>query len=119
MAKKKEVKAAPIRGQIRQGDVLVDVEIQPTVATERVQTERVILAYGEQTGHMHEVVAPDMAAVSLMTDPISGAMFLKVDGEGASLTHQEHSHITVAPGLRPVIGQEEWTDAEEPIRVAD
>lgn len=119
MAKKKEVKAAPIRGQIRQGDVLVDVEMQPTAALERVQTERVILAYGEQTGHMHEVVAPDMSAVSLMTDPISGAIFLKVDGEGASLTHQEHSHITVAPGLRPVIGQEEWTDAEEPIRVAD
>lgn len=103
-----------IEGQIRQGDVLVDVPIKPTAETFPQPAEQTILAHGSATGHSHEAVG-DASLLKLGGD---GGVLIQA-GEGVTLVHQEHSAIPIAPGLRPVVRQEEWTDADEPIQVVD
>ena len=65
---------------------------------------RVILAYGEVTGHHHSLDA-DAADWWKKGD---GEQFVEVNLETA-LLHQEHSAITIAPGKYRVIRQREYT----------
>lgn len=94
---------------IRQGDVLViPVKRIPRNATpERRDNGRVILAYGEVTGHCHEIVDPD-AAELLTADDVR---YLRVDRVSA-LVHQEHGALTLAPGAYRVVRQREYTPTE-------
>ena len=91
---------------LRQGDVfLVPATIPPDAAPVARDAGRVILAYGEATGHAHAVAAP---TATLLTDP-KNARFLRIVGSGATLTHEEHGSIQIAPGeYRVVIGRE-WS----------
>ena len=121
---------------IRQGDVLV----RPThrhvspAATPISDNGRVILAYGEVTGHAHEVVdsrvqvAEEIADRPTVTDPDpvpnqqlfeepDGTRLLVVKGP-AVLRHEEHGPISLAPGTYEVRRQVEY--APDAIRnVAD
>lgn len=102
---------------IRQGDVaLVAVETIPTdaLAQPRDDLGRVVLAYGEATGHAHALHEPGVT----LLHAANAAVFLRVL-EPSSLVHEEHDHIAVAPGLYRVVRQREWTDDDEPIQVAD
>lgn len=101
---------------VRQGDVvLVAVTEIPAdaMAMER-DRGRVVLAYGEVTGHAHALTESGVTMLKAANQDV----FLRVV-EPASLRHEEHSRIDVPPGLYQVVRQREWTDAEEPIQVAD
>jgi hypothetical protein len=97
-------RASGTPSQVRQGDVLlVPVDEIPEAATVVPRDQgRVILAYGEATGHAH---AFDVFAASLLED--DGLRYLKLR-EAAPLVHEEHAPITVAPGLYRVVIQREF-----------
>jgi hypothetical protein len=99
--------AAPTR-QLRQGDVLlVPAETVPEGALSvRRDAGRVVLAYGEVTGHAHAIRS-------------SAARLLEVDTERylvttdeVTLEHEEHGPIAVAPGTYRVVIQREYVPAE-------
>lgn len=87
---------------IRQGDVLlVAIKEVPAKATKiKPDNGRLILAYGEVTGHAHAIRA-DKRARMLKYEKQE---FLIVEGE-TDLVHQEHGTIALAPGSYEVIHQ--------------
>lgn len=119
----------------RQGDVLiVRVDSLPSNATKRERDNgRVILAYGEVTGHCHQIDNPDAAilfdldlsatpqanarraAYAGITEPVDPSAdlltFLTVDTL-SQLVHDEHAAITLEPGTYQVIRQREYTPTE-------
>lgn len=94
----------------RQGDVLLipcHRQSRPQGATEEPipADGRVVLAYGEVTGHAHVLAAA--AAVALRT---ASERYIEVR-EQTDLTHEEHAPITLKPGLYRVVLQREYTPA--------
>jgi hypothetical protein len=112
-----------MRQQIRQGDVLVSpITSRPSKHAKRVvDNDRVILAYGEVTGHSHQIVALEgdvdtMPPAMLFEEP-DGTRKLLVD-RPCQLVHDEHGAIALAPGCFEVTRQREY--APDAIRnVAD
>jgi hypothetical protein len=106
--------------QIRQGDVLVSqVESIPEGATVvPADRGRVILAYGEVTGHAHQIAEPVVVGAELLS--VSGQVdrYLRMRS-GGRLVHEEHSEIAVPAGTYRVRIQVEWSDALEPRQVVD
>jgi hypothetical protein len=77
---------------------------------------RVILAYGEVTGHAHAIKAEGAA---LFRDPKLMAVFMTVSGgDAVALEHDEHSTIMIPPGAYRIIRQREYSP-EEIRNVAD
>lgn len=101
-------------GMIRQGDVLlVPVNEIPVAATVQDRDKgRVVLAYGEVTGHAHAITEP---RVTKLADGI--AEYLNAP-DYCVLQHEEHDHITIEPGQYRIIHQREYTP-ERIVRVAD
>jgi len=99
----------------RQGDVLIRrvSEIPADAKPVKRDGGRVILAYGEVTGHAHAMTDGGVAQMEVGTQ-----RFLRVTNS-AELRHEEHSTITVEPGAYEVIIQREYDDAMEWRRVAD
>jgi hypothetical protein len=97
------------RQMLRQGDVLLKpVRSIPKNATAVPRDRgRVILAYGEATGHAHEVADHDAAELLTVDD----VRYLRVDRVSA-LVHQEHSTLELAVGGYEVIQQREYTPTE-------
>src|SRR5262245_29715987 len=95
----------------RQGDVLL-IPIDPTSLPARRNPEardergRLVLAYGEATGHAHVVADP--TAVLLADDDEINRRFLVLAAE-ALLTHEEHAPIPLPAGAYRVIRQREYT----------
>ena len=93
--------------QYRQGDVLlVKVDALPDGAVAQEVDGRIVLAYGEVTGHAHAV-------------GLEGAMLYKSNGEdllkvhkATALVHEEHSPIALDPGVYKVVRQREYTPQE-------
>src|SRR5437868_3733034 len=83
-----------MRRQYRQGDVLLcGVEEIPLKATPMPSDgNRVIVAFGELTGHAHAFAAKE---VRLFRDEPSGRSFLAIAEDGAALVHEEHDPIHV------------------------
>ena len=105
----------------RQGDVLIVATTNTPNDLKPVERDqgRVILAYGEVTGHAHAILDP---AVELFTigdlDEMAGR-FLRVEAE-ALLEHEEHDTIILPPGDYLVRRQREYTSADmDPVYVAD
>lgn len=97
----------------RQGDVLlVSISDIPQAAA-RIKPKRVILAEGEVTGHVHELVG---GKVKVYEDSAK-AVFLQIM-EAPELRHAEHATQTIAPGAYRVIRQVEY-EPQELRRVAD
>ncbi len=97
--------------QLRQGDVFLEkiddpVDFQNMKKIER-DKNRVILAYGEMTGHAHVVLSP---ATSLFEDP-EGERYLQVE-EDTSLDHEEHSTLPLYSGIYKVSIQREYSPKE-------
>ena len=91
----------------RQGDVLIRKVASVPASAKEVDWKkegRVILAYGEVTGHAH---ALPLSLVSMFATE-AGQRFIKVT-EGAELTHEEHATITPEPGCYEVVQQREYT----------
>lgn len=101
----------------RQGDVLIrPVEKIPT-GLEEVPLDhgRVILAYGEATGHAHAVIG-DVEFLAADLQEMEGR-FLRVEQE-ARVVHDEHDTVTLPPGDYEIARQREY-QPEAPQWVAD
>lgn len=98
---------------LRQGDVLlVPTKQRPSGKAKRVTDNgRVILAYGEVTGHAHEVVGIDSAdpvpAMELFEEP-DGTRLLVIQ-RPSTLRHEEHSAIGLAVGGYEIRRQSEYS----------
>jgi hypothetical protein len=85
---------------VRQGDVLLRrVASIPKTAKAAEKKDhsgnpRIVLAYGEVTGHAHAI--HDLSNVDVFVSD-SGEMYLKVKAE-VSLQHEEHGAIALPPG---------------------
>jgi len=95
----------------RQGDVLLVKEELPKswlpVRMSRIPRDqgRLVLAYGEVTGHAHVIDAPPTEATLLSgTD---NERFLELVAD-APLVHEEHSTINIPAGTYRVVQQEQF-----------
>jgi len=93
---------------LRQGDVLLLPITEIPQAAKAVPRDRgrVILAYGEVTGHAHVIAEP---SVIKLADGI--AEFLDAP-QGATLTHEEHDTIPIPPGRYRIVHQREYYPSE-------
>ncbi len=110
-------KLNPVPHQFRQGDVFLErVDAIPSNVKVRPKDHgRVILAYGEVTGHAHAIAEPETAAIF---DGEGGEFFLRIESD-TGLVHEEHARIDLPEGTYRGRIQREWTDADEPRQVAD
>lgn len=94
----------------RQGDVLVESVSAPLPKNlEPIARDqnRVVLAYGEVTGHAHAIKSHRAA---LFRDPRLAAIFLQVTGnDPVALEHEEHTTIELPPGYYKVTRQKEYS----------
>lgn len=96
--------------QARQGDVFLEkVTSLPEGAKKQAKDARgrVVLAYGEVTGHAH-------AIVSDLVEPYvaDGVLYVKADGT-VELRHEEHGTIELTKGIwKKAIPQREYTPEE-------
>lgn len=87
----------------RQGDVLISkVLFVPKTAVKQPQC---ILAFGEVTGHAHQI--KEGAYLLMDTD---GAKYMEVLGAEATVVHEEHGSITLkGQAVYRIIQQREYT----------
>ena len=92
----------------RQGDVLI-VPVSKKKQGTKVKRDngRVILAYGEVSGHAHAIL--DKSVV--MTETKDDEVFIDVP-DGATLTHEEHGTILLPSGVYEIKRQVEYTPEE-------
>jgi hypothetical protein len=93
----------------RQGDVLIVPIAKLPAGLKPVEREhgRLVLAYGEVTGHAHAIWDKRAA---LFRDSKLAAIFMHVSGDGpVALDHQEHDTIHIPPGDYQIIRQREYT----------
>ncbi len=95
----------------RQGDVYVEQITEEEFNAEVKKDEqvkndsgRVILAYGEVTGHAHAI--PGTAANLFGND--EGVRFLQIETP-TNLTHEEHSKVELPEGFYRVVRQREYS----------
>src|SRR5689334_10760214 len=97
----------------RQGDVLlIPINNLPVEAIEEKREERIVLAYGEVTGHAHAIHTK-----SAKTFVANDNRYLRVV-ESTVLQHEEHDPIKLPSGDYKVLIQKEYTP-EEIRNVAD
>jgi hypothetical protein len=102
----------------RQGDVLVfSVEVIPESVTPVARDAgRIVLAYGEVTGHAHAIMDRDAELLAAST---TDDRFLRIMS-AVELRHEEHATITLPPGNYIVRRQREYSAKDmAPVRVAD
>lgn len=119
----------------RQGDVaLVAVAKLPDGCKEIVQRDRIVLAYGEVTGHAHAIydhidraeASPEAAAEiaeaaiarARLFEAPNGDRFLVVE-KPVTLKHEEHTEHPMPPGIYELPIQVEHTAGEVVRMVAD
>lgn len=98
----------------RQGDVLISQVAQlPEVAQPVEKGGKIVLAWGEVTGHQHRIENDgDVAEAEEFTmKDAAGAVrrFLKVFDLGATVKHEEHAAIALPPGIYEITQQREYT----------
>ena|SRR5256885_15992040 len=104
---------------VRQGDVLIMQAPKGLTPQNQISRDkgRIVLAYGEVTGHAHVII--DVGA-ELLTLPNTDDRFLRIMKEsGVELRHEEHSTIALPPGNYIVRKQREYVPNALPRWVAD
>ena len=92
----------------RQGDVMIVEASIPAGVTELPRDNgRVVLAYGEVTGHAHAIHTPN----AVRFRDAEGGTYLSVKDAPAPLTHEEHTRVDIAVGNYLVVIQSEYTPA--------
>jgi type IV secretory pathway protease TraF len=87
----------------RQGDVLlIEIDALPPEAAEIECADSIILAWGEATGHKHQIDADTATLYSWQGDRLIETR------PGATLVHEEHSAIALKPALYRVVVQREY-----------
>lgn len=112
MAKKTNARESTpsVLPRMRQGDVYLLRTDEPIPTDAKpVQRERgrVVLAYGEVTGHAHVIEDEDVELFTTTADAVD--RWLRVGPKGATLTHDEHGPIVLAPGAYKVRIQREYS----------
>ena len=94
---------------IRQGDVsLIRVDKVPKSAAQlTTEGTRIVLAYGEVTGHAHAIYE-DLDHVRVWAD--GKIKYLEVMAT-VMLRHEEHTHAKIKPGIYKLPVQVEYTPA--------
>lgn len=95
--------------QFRQGDVFITRCDAIPAGLEPVARDkgRVVLAYGEVTGHAHAV--RDRHA-QIFRDPKLAKVFMLVTGDApVALEHEEHTRIELEPGAYEIVIQREYS----------
>jgi flavin-binding protein dodecin len=119
--------------QIRQGDVLIQqVVALPTCCTEQpTEGNRIVLAYGEVTGHAHAIydhinlapmspaAADEIAENAIARAQSKARLLVAPDGnrylqvtETVTLKHEEHTQHIVPPGIYHLPTQVEYSPSE-------
>lgn len=115
------------KNHLRQGDVALakvseKFDVNMELKKRESQSGRLILAYGEATGHHHSISLLDYPDAELF-DVVGEAekMLLRIGEKGAVIEHQEHAHISLKPGWYEVHIQTEYDPESEELerRVAD
>lgn len=94
----------------RQGDVLLIESKTPRswlpVRQSRVPRDngRIVLAYGEVTGHAHAITAPESDAI--LTEAQNARFLLLM--RDVELTHEEHGTLDIPAGNYKVVTQEQF-----------
>jgi hypothetical protein len=102
----------------RQGDVLlVAVAVLPEGAKDITPDDRIVLAYGEVTGHAHAIEEPASKARPARLWDAGAERFLQVL-EKTALRHEEHAPVELPAGVYRVVQQREYSP-EEIRNVAD
>lgn len=104
----------------RQGDVLI-VRVNDDAKTgERVKREggKIVLAHGEVTGHSHAISSKDAALFAMPISDTNAADRLLRVRRTVMLDHEEHSTISLPPGMYRVTIQRTY-EAGEARRVVD
>ena len=111
----------------RQGDVLIErVDKLPIGLTQapRDHVGRIMLAYGETSGHGHAI--RDKNVVGLRMAGSEDVDYIEIGGSGATLSHEyesgklaEHEPIALAPGTYRVVRQREYVAPQIERRVVD
>ena len=95
---------------VRQGDVIIErVKALPTSATQELAANKVVLAYGEVTGHHHRFddVLEHVDVPRVRVWSAGAERFIQVI-EKSTLTHEEHAGIPFEPGIYRVSIQREY-----------
>lgn len=113
---------------LRQGDViLIPSKRKPSEKAKRILDQgRTILAYGEVTGHAHEVIAAALPTVDTDDDAVPAQeLFQEPDGSRllvcrvpCELRHEEHGPIALKATTYEVRRQTEWS-LDQARQVAD
>lgn len=92
--------------QARQGDVYLRRVEEVPAGAKPVERDggRVVLAYGEVTGHAHAIADEHVE----LLETADGARLLVAETE-AFLRHEEHDTVTIPPGIYEVRRQREYT----------
>lgn len=91
----------------RQGDVLL-LKVSRAPAGAQKRDGRIVLAYGEVTGHAHAI---DDEFAELME--FEGRRYLRVPARKvATLTHEEHGAIQIPGGIYEIRQQREYSPEE-------
>lgn len=102
----------------RQGDVLIrQVNSIPPAAKEITRPGRVVLAYGEVTGHAHAIAEGQAREFSMADAEGAVRRFLSV-ASAASVKHEEHATVELPSGFYEIIQQREYSP-EDIRNVAD
>ena len=102
---------------IRQGDVLLERVRRRTLPKGTFQAPRqgrLILAYGEATGHHHSVAVADGELVETEAHEV----FLRIM-RATTIDHQEHGSLALDRGVYKVTIQQEYQPRELPRSVVD
>lgn len=103
------------RMKARQGDVLF-LPIESIPSGERKPRADGAVAYGEVTGHSHRIA--DLATADVFE--VGEGLFVRVSDDGISISgepgatvvHEEHGAITLAPGDYQIRIQQEYSPEE-------
>jgi hypothetical protein len=106
---KSTMKTAP--QMYRQGDVgIVRIDQLPDGATDVTPKDRIVLAYGEVTGHAHAIAPCQAREYSMAQAGAAVRRFLTViEGGLATVRHEEHAPIPLPSGVYEILQQREYT----------
>lgn len=94
----------------RQGDVMIrQIETLPSQAkpVDNTQLGRIVLAYGEVTGHAHAIALEEATEFTMAQAGEAVRRFLSV-ASAAHVVHEEHAAIPLPPGIYEIIQQREY-----------
>lgn len=93
----------------RQGDVMIrQVATIPTNASFKKNEGRIVLAYGEVTGHAHAIAEHEAKEYTMQEAEGAVRRFLEV-ASGASVKHEEHATVELPSGFYEIIQQREYS----------